>query len=56
MKKAIVIPLILLGLIIIGASKVIAASDLPRVTTACEYRNGLLFAVDDGFSFRKTCP
>lgn len=55
MKKAIVFSLLLFGLVKISASIVLADSHLPRITTACESRNGRLFAFDDGFSFRKRC-
>lgn len=41
---------------ILSISKVFALDQLPVINTACENKNGLLFAIDDGFSIFKECP
>lgn len=51
-----VILLITLALAYYGVSRVLAQVELPRVTTACELKSGLLFAIDDDFSILKKCP
>lgn len=33
-----------------------AQIELPRISTVCEYKNGQLAAIDDGFSLLKKCP
>lgn len=48
--------LIILVLIFLGISRIYAQEGLPTITTACENRNGLLRAFNDGFSLLKKCP
>lgn len=48
--------LIVIVLIFLGFSKIYAQQGFPTITTACESRNGLLRAFDDGFSLLKKCP
>lgn len=53
--KTLVLIGITLGLSLLTTAIVFANQVLPRITTACEDKSGLLFAVDDGFSLRKKC-
>lgn len=48
--------LIILVLIFLGISRIYAQEGFPTITIACENRNGLLRAFDDGFSLLKKCP
>lgn len=48
--------LIVFVLIFLGVSRIYAQQGLPTITIACENRNGLLRAFDDGFSLLKKCP
>ena len=43
-------------LILLGVAKIYAQEGFPTITTACESRNGILRAFDDGFSLLKKCP
>lgn len=54
--RVIVLSILVLNFAIFAAGKTFANSSLPRISVACETRSGLLFAFDDGFSFRKRCP
>lgn len=58
MKMVKILPslLFVIVLIFLGISKIYAQQILPTITTACESRNGLLHAFDDGFSVFKKCP
>lgn len=47
---------LMIGLLAVGAKFVLAQTTLPRVTTACEGKTGLLMGIDDGFSILKKCP
>jgi len=54
-NKILLIPvLFFLGLLLV--KQISAQIELPRITTACEMKNGALFGVDDGFSILKKCP
>lgn len=56
-KKKLILILFLIGLTSFTTSKVLGQSvNLPRVTTACESKVGLLVVIDDGFSVLKKCP
>jgi hypothetical protein len=50
--------LMFLGLIIVIGAKAVWAvtTTLPRLTTACESKVGLLMGVEDNFSILKKCP
>ena len=41
--------------LIVTVSTVYATNHLPTISTACEHRSGILFAIDDGFSLKKKC-
>ena len=59
MKKKVVLifGLVLVGLFSLGTSIAWGeVSSLPRVTTVCESKAGLLMTVDDDFSILKKCP
>jgi len=58
MKVIKILPFLLITfvLIFLGVSRIYAQQILPTITTACESRNGLLHAFDDGFSVFKKCP
>lgn len=53
--KKIMFPALVLVLTLLFTKNVFAEIDLPRVTTACELKNGQLFAINDGFSLRDGC-
>lgn len=58
-KKLFFIFLALITLGFFTATKVSAISaqlGLPKITTACEFKSGQLFAFEDGFSILKKCP
>lgn len=54
--KIIKVLLIILAVALFGVTVVKAQTVLPRITTACEDKAGLLFSVNDGFSLLKKCP
>lgn len=54
--KILIFVLLVLSFSYIGIKKVTAEIEFPRIITACEYKSGLLFAIDDGFSMHKKCP
>ena len=59
MKKKVVLifGLVLVGLFSLGTSIAWGeVSSLPRVTTVCESKAGLLMTVDDDFSILRKCP
>lgn len=53
-KMLLFLPLLFAGLLFV--KQISAQVELPRITTACEMKNGALFAIDDGFSILKKCP
>lgn len=54
--KVTILVVSLIFVAILGISKVFALDQLPVVNTACENKNGLLLAINDGFSLLKKCP
>ena len=54
LKLFIAVFTLILG-IAFGVTKVFAI-DIPTISIACEYKSGLLFSVNDGFSVFKKCP
>jgi len=46
---------IVIGLIIFGTGKVFGQLSLPKITTACESKTGILYGFNDGFSIMKKC-
>ncbi len=57
-KSVLVFGLVLVTLLSFGSGMVIGqtSDDLPRVTTACETKAGLIHGFGDGFSILKKCP
>jgi len=45
--------LFVLAVVLVFANQIFAQIELPRITTACENKNGDLYAFNDGFSSRK---
>lgn len=54
--KRVRVPLVALAILILMGAGKIYAQGFPTISTACENRNGLLRAYDDGFSLLKRCP
>lgn len=57
-KSALIFGLILVTILSFGSGIVIGqtSKELPRMTTACETKSGLVHGFDDGFSILKKCP
>lgn len=55
-KKTLIFVAIILVLVVLLASKVYAQLQLPRISTACESKDGYFRSFNDGFSFLKSCP
>lgn len=55
-KKFLVLPLLLTTLSFVFVPKLLAQIEIPRITTACEMKNGQLYGVSDGFSPLTKCP
>mgnify|MGYP000948394259 CR=1 FL=1 len=57
-KTALIFGLMLTTLLSFGSGMVIGqtSKELPRMTTACETKAGLVHGFDDGFSVLKKCP
>lgn len=50
--------LVLFGFLVFGTGMVVGqgSNELPKLTTACETKAGLIFGMGDGFSILKKCP
>lgn len=55
-KKFLLIFPFLIFSVLFFSKDILAQLELPRISTACELRNGQLFGIDDGFSLLKKCP
>ncbi len=56
-KSALIFGLMFIGMLSLGTRMVWGEmKSLPKVTTACESKTGLLMVIDDGFSILKKCP
>jgi len=57
-KYTLIFSIIFLAIIFVYAPKIIAQiiSELPKVTTTCEMKNGFLMSINDGFSNFQECP
>lgn len=55
-KKTLIFVAIIIVSAVLITNKVYAQLQLPRISTACEFKGGALHAFNDGFSLLESCP
>ena len=50
-----ILPILIIGFVIFGATKILAQTQEPIISLACEGKSGILSGVNDGWSNKNTC-